>query len=445
MKQYLIVLNNCTLFRFLFYAFLISSCLVACRKDDKPYEHGNHASRYAGDVVTAWMDMQLRIVKSTAIGPNNQHSRFSAYCGIALYEAVVPGMKSYRSLSGQLTEMPSMPATIGSGYHWALCANAALAAMNRNFFTATSAENKASMDSLENVWNDHYKKHITTEIFQRSQDFGRAVAQLIFDWSKTDGSLNVNPPYVPPVGPGLWAPTPPAFVPAAAPYWGSNRLLVQGSLDGSAPPPTPDYSTDPGSAYYAMVKEVYDISQTLTAEQKATAEYYRDNPGYGGGHYLSILMQLVKNKKIMLDDAAIAYAKTGIALTDATIGCWKIKYQYNVERPIKYIKEVLGQSEWNAVFGTPPHPDFPSGHSSLAGAVEVVFNNLFGPNYSFTNHTYDYLGMAPRTYSSFANMAEEIGKSRVYAGIHYTYSCEQGRKQGNKIALNIERKLKFKK
>jgi hypothetical protein len=36
--------------------------------------------------------------------------------------------------------------------------------------------------------------------------------------------------------------------------------------------------------------------------------------------------------------------------------------------------------------------------------------SLFGDNYSFTVHTYDYLGMAPRPYSSFDEMAVDIGK-----------------------------------
>ncbi|HLG40569.1 MAG TPA: vanadium-dependent haloperoxidase [Chitinophagaceae bacterium] len=446
MKQLLIAINNRILLRFLVYVFLLSSVLVACKKDDEPFEEDNGASQYSSELVTAWIDMQLRIVRTTAIAPPLHHPRFAAYSGIALYEAIVPGMPGYQSLAGQLNGMPSMPSANPSTHHWAISANAALASMNRNFYPNTSAENKASMDSLENALNDLYKNDVTAEIFQQSSDFGKAVAQLVFDWSKTDGSLNTNPPYVPPVGAGLWAPTPPAFANAVGPYWGNNRLFVQGSLNGSAPSPPPVYSTDPNSPYYAMVKEVYDISQSLTPEQQAIAIYYRDSPGYGGGaHYMSILMQIIKNKNLKLDEAAIAYAKTGIALTDAIIGCWKVKYQYNVDRPIKYIREVMNYPAWNAVFGTPPHPDFPSGHSAAGGAVEVIFSNLFGANYSFTNHTYDYLGMAPRTYSSFANMVEEIGKSRVYAGIHYTYSCDQARQEGKKIAQNIESKLKFKK
>ena len=74
-----------------------------------------------------------------------------------------------------------------------------------------------------------------------------------------------------------------------------------------------------------------------------------------------------------------------------------------------------------------------------------MFNSLFGEDYPITLHTYDYLGYAPRSYASFNAMVEEIGRSRVYAGIHYSFSCVEGRKQGQKIATNVLNILKFKK
>jgi len=52
--------------------------------------------------------------------------------------------------------------------------------------------------------------------------------------------------------------------------------------------------------------------------------------------------------------------------------------------------------------------------------------------------------MPPQVYTSFSDLAVQIGRSRVLAGIHTTYACEAGRKQGNIIANNILRKLEFK-
>jgi hypothetical protein len=413
--------------------------------------HLQQTKTFSAEVAQKWQDLQNRFLRTpTNANPFGRHGhRWFAYCGIALYESVVPGMPAYQSLQDQLTDMPDMPGTEpGKAYHWPTCANAALAYMNKHFFTIAniSAANVASMDSLENALNAEYQSEINNaETFQRSKDFGKAVAERIYTWSTTDGSLTVYPPYVPPASP-LWnntAPNPPGI---ADPYWGNNRLMVAGSTTGTASPLPPSYSTDPNSAYYAMVKEVYDVSQSLSPAQLAAALYYRDQPGFQAGTaYVSIFSQIMHIENPQLDFYAIAHAKTGIALYESMINCWKIKYQVLLDRPIRYIREVLGHTGWNPVFTTPGHPDFPSGHSQNGGAFAAVMTTLLGNNYQFTLHTYDNLGMAPQTYNSFDQMAVEIGKSRVYAGIHYTYSCVEGKKQGEKIAANVLNILKFKK
>jgi len=410
-------------------------------------QHGHliQTKEYSSDVAFKWIDMQLRIMQTSSpfIG-GLPAFRPIAYSGIALYESVVPGMPAYQTLSDQLTDMPAMSATLpGYAYHWPSCANAALADMNRKLFPTTSTVNKNAIDSLENALNAEYQDDVNAAALQRSAQFGKAVAQLIFDWSTTDNANHANDPYTPPVGAGLWVPTPPANLAAFGPYWKNNRLMVQGSLNGSAPPPHPVYSTTPGSPYHQMVKEVYDISQTLTPEQRAIGLYYRDNPGFGGGHYLSIVKQVLQKENSKLDISALAYAKAGIALVDGGIGCWTAKYTYNLERPITYIRNVMGYTTWAPLFGTPNFPEYPSGHSTAGGAVAETLTGLFGDNYQFTNHSYDYLGMAPRTYTSFYQMAVEIGDSRVYGGIHYRIACTEGNKQGRKIAQNINNTLKF--
>ncbi|HEY0678176.1 MAG TPA: vanadium-dependent haloperoxidase [Chitinophagaceae bacterium] len=447
---------------------LILCCLlfiVACKKEraDDAFQAGaetaseanstsghlKQTKTYSSEVAQKWHDLQLRILRLPA-GANpyglNGNRNF-AYCGIALYESVVPGMPSYQSLYGQLTDMPAMPETEpGKAYHWPTCANTALASLSKNLFATAPAALKISMDSLEAALNAEYSNELKPETFQRSVDFGKTVAQRIFDWSKTDGSLTAYPPYQPPPGVGIWSNTAPNPTAVFAPYWGKNRLFVPGSMNNTESPAPPVYSTDPNSDYYKMVKEVYDISQSLTPAQIATALYFRDNPGFQAGtHYQSVFSQVMHAENPQLDFYALAQAQTGIALAESQIACWKVKYETLMERPIRYIRNVLGHNMWNPVLATPPHPDFPSGHSQTGGAFAGVFTNLFGDNYQITLHTYDNLGMAPRSYNSFMEMVDDIGKSRVYAGIHYTYSCTEGSKKGVKIAENILGSLRFRK
>jgi hypothetical protein len=193
-----------------------------------------------------------------------------------------------------------------------------------------------------------------------------------------------------------------------------------------------------------MVKQVYDVSQTLTPADSARALYWRDVPGVTTpGHYVNILKQVLENDKPTLDKAAIAYALGGIAVNDAAISTWQTKFHYNLVRPITYIRTVLGHATWNALLTTPAHPEYSSAHAVLSAAAADVFSNLFGNNYSFTDHTYDYLGFAPRSFSSFEAFGIEAGNSRLYAGIHYQPSINVGLVQGRKVAQNVISKLKF--
>jgi hypothetical protein len=184
-----------------------------------------------------------------------------------------------------------------------------------------------------------------------------------------------------------------------------------------------------------MVKQVYDASQILTDDQKGMAMFWRDIPGVSSpGHWLSIVQQVVRQTNSSLDKAALAYALTGAAINDGLISCWQTKYKYNLVRPITYIRNVLGFGTWSSFLTTPAHPEYSSAHAVLSVAAAEVLEKIFGNIGSFTDHTYDYLNFAPRTYPSLSAIGEEAGQSRFYAGIHYKPSIEAGIKQGKKVA-----------
>ncbi|MBA3647201.1 MAG: vanadium-dependent haloperoxidase [Chitinophagales bacterium] len=409
---------------------------------------GSHTDKYPADVAISWMNMQLQIMKTATGIANVAFCRPYAYSGITLYQSVLPGMPFYKSFVGQLTNMPAMPEAISSlKYYWPSSANAAMASILKKMYPATSAQNITSIDSLENVLSIEYSAAEDTATINRSIAFGRSVAQAVFDWSETDGYLHAADPYTPPVGPGLWVPTAPSFAPASEPYWGNLRVMVSGSGDNAQPGAPIPYSEDPNSAFYNMVKQVYDVSQTLTAAQTDQALYWRDvGPGVTTpGHYLSILEQLFVTEKPALDKAAAAYALCSISVFDAAISCWQTKYNFNLVRPITYITTVLGHTTWLPLLTTPAHPEYSSAHAVLSVANAVVLTQIFGDNYSFTDHTYDYLGYAPRAFTSFRALAEDAANSRLYAGIHYQPSIDVGITQGKTIANNIIHTLRFKK
>ena len=418
----------------LFAILVFSSC-------NKPVEFNNSPRpfSYSSEVLDKWMTLQLRLMRNATGIANQAFSRHVAYAGVAALESLKPGLPGqtrwYDKLNG-LTGLPESGQV--NDYYFPANVNAALAAINKSFFPNASVADKNAIDSLEAALNQSFLSSQPQSVITTSSNFGKAVAAAVYNWAETDGYKNANLPYTIPVGTGLWKPTPPAYANPSTPYWGNNRTIIKNSTVNTDPGALPTYSTNPNSAFYQMVKEVYDVSLTLTTDQKAMAIFWRDVPGATSpGHWLSILQQVMRQQTTSLDKGALAYALTGIAMNDALISCFKTKYKYNVVRPVTYIWEVMGHTSWGSFIGTPPHPEYSSAHSSLSGAAAAVLENLFGNIGSFTDHTYDYMGLPARTYSSMTAIGEEAGQSRLFAGIHYQPSIDAGLEMGRKVVANM--------
>lgn len=402
------------------------------------------ADTYAADVATKWADAELGLIKNgTGFAPPVA-ARAIAYSGVALYEAVAPGMPAYQSLAGQLTGLGALPRPgAGQRYNWAVAANAAAALMAKSLFGNATAAQRVTIDSLETALNQPFRP---APEFARSVQFGQQVAQAVFEWSRTDGGheayLNSQPTgYVPPTGAGLWVPTTPgAAGRALQPNWGHNRLFVPANAALPMPKLAYTYSTQPGSPYYAQVLEVYNTSRTLTADQRTIAAYWADagQTITPPGHMVSITSIVLRARNASLATAAEAYARVGLAVADAFVGCWKCKYEYNWQRPVTAIQAMIDPT-WQPAWATPPFPEFVSGHATQSGAAAQVLADLFGAQTPFTDDTHQARGpgFEPRTFANFAAFADEAAVSRLYGGIHFRSGNEVGLAEGQKVGRNV--------
>ena len=189
---------------------------------------------------------------------------------------------------------------------------------------------------------------------------------------------------------------------------------------------------------------MYRSVKNLTPEQKEIALFWADDPGKTStppGHSISIASQVLREKNASLALAAETYARVGMAVADAFIGCWNTKNQYDLIRPISYIQNVIDPT-WNNPsptdpVTTPPFPEYPSGHSVQSGAAASVLTALFGDNYKFTDNTHAERGLPARTFYSFFQAADEAALSRLYAGIHFMPAIELGLMQGKCIGEKV--------
>ena len=389
------------------------------------------------------MALQIKLMSSTPAILNGPFVRIYSYTGLAAFQSIFPGIpqKSAYWFSGNaLNNLHALPAVNErERYHWPSSLNAAMAFMNRSMFSSSNPGGKRAIDSLENAIKKSFSKDVDASTMERSVQYGLQVAQRIYGWGETDGYQHASDTYSPPSGAGKWVPTPPNYSKPVTPHWGSLRTMVKGSItNAQAPAPIP-YSEDSSSAFYKQVKEVYDISQNIKPYQKEIAFYWKEiNPGITApGHWLNILRQIIQKENSPLDQATFAYAITGMSLNDAWISCWKTRYVYNVLRPVTYIRNVMKHDDWLSLVPTPPHPEYTSGFAAMAAAVCRSLAHVFGNEYQLTDHTYDYAGMAPRTYYSFKAMAKEAGDSKIFGGIHYRFSVEAGLHEGDAVADNI--------
>lgn len=430
-------------------ALFLAASLVSCSNGGGGGGGGSisvSAEEFDSTVAGTWFDLIYKAVRDERLSPPVA-ARAYGYEAIALYEAVVPGIDGGLSLGGQLNGLGALPETDPElEYDWPTVANSALATVGRTLFAANTAGTIAKIDALEQSFLAERGFAVPDDVVERSMTHGVAIGTAILDWAAGDGfSVHNNCAFTPPMGPGLWVPTPPAFAPALQPCWGEIRPFVLAAGDEFEPVPPPAYSEDPASAFYAEGLEVHTVTSALTAEQIEIANFWADGPGATGtppGHWIRIVTNLLSEERHTLDVAAEAYARVGLAVHDAFVSCWACKYVFNLLRPITYIQAVI-DAAWMPLLPTPNFPEYTSGHSTQSGAAATVLTDLFGA-IPFTDTTHADRGFAPRSFANFDEAAQEAAISRLYGGIHYRAAIDVGVDQGREVGEAILSRVRFK-
>ena len=262
---------------------------------------------------------------------------------------------------------------------------------------------------------------------------------------------------------GRWQPTPPSYMDGLEPHWNKIRPFVIDSAAQFKPAPPPPFSMEKDSDFYKELKEVYDISNRITAEGDSSdeiqmAQFWDCNPYVSvtrghlmfatkkitpGAHWIGITKIACKKDDFNFDDTVFAYTKTSIAIADAFISCWDEKYRSNLVRPETLINAYINDN-WKPILQTPPFPEYSSGHSVVSGAASVALNSIFGNNFAFDDTTELAFGLPMRHFESFDAAADEAAISRMYGGIHYRAAVEVGVQQGRSLGNHVVTKLKMK-
>ncbi len=408
------------------------------------------------EVATKWADMTLRCVYKLAGNSPTYCSRVMGYMGLTMYESIVQGSKTHKSVAPQLNNPPTLPQIeSGKRYNWQLSLNASQALLLKKMY-AFNTVTKASIDSLESALEKQYAATETTDVIERSKTFGQNIANGIFLWSTVDGGFegylkNFPTDFVIPTDPGSWqAPkkSQSASQRPLHPYWGTNRPFI--AADGTIPiPALIPYSINRFSQCYAQFLEVYAKNISLTQEEKEIGAWWSDDPTevYSPpGHSYNLGTIAIRTSKSNLTIAAETYARIGLGVADAFINCWKAKYKYFSERPSTYIRDNIDGS-FVQYWPEPPFPAFISGHATQGAATAVALAGIYGDVFSFTDDTHanrerdtaQKVDFKPRKFNSFWETAEESAYSRFLGGIHTRQDNTQGLAVGRQIGNNVNK------
>ncbi|MEO7988341.1 MAG: vanadium-dependent haloperoxidase [Chryseolinea sp.] len=408
------------------------------------------------EVATTWADMTLYVTKNTPANSPTFASRGFGYIGLTMYESIVHGYPTYESLAGQLNGLTALPIPDRNvKYDWVLSLNAGQAYILKKIYIQTSDANKQGIDSLENLIYSQFSETSEDDaVASRSVEYGKAVAEAIFQWSLSDGGhrgylKNFDKSIVAPTAPGSWEP--PLYGQSFShfplhPHWGDNRTFVK--VNSELPTPTMiTYDTSKKSEYYNQFLKVYKKNTSVTQEEKETALWWADDPGEtftppGHSYYLGTLVLRKQNPELI--KCAETYARIGMATADAFINCWKWKYHFWSERPSSFVNKNIDE-RWESFWPDPPFPAFPSGHATQAAATATVLIDLFGEKLTLIDSAHALrprdelrkVDFKPRMFTSFWQVAEETANSRFYGGIHSPQDNDVGLAEGSKVGRNI--------
>ncbi|GAT66435.1 phosphoesterase [Planomonospora sphaerica] len=271
--------------------------------------------------------------------------------------------------------------------------------------------------------------------------------------------------------PGAWRPTgaPGSSCSTAGdavtPRWGEVRPFAISSGSKYRPATPQAFSTYrellSSPAYAAQVDQVRRLGGAAstaatpserTVEQTAAAWFWSNDldgtykpPGQLLDHTRLVAEQRGVSGKY---ENARLFALVSLALADASIAGWDVKYRTPIDlwRPESAIRDGGLDRDWqplsadrNGTRFSPCFPAWASGHATFAGAWAEIMKKYFGTDaVTFTVTTEDpHAPVRSKTFTSFRQAAQENADSRVYLGVHYPWDSTDGLELGRRIAADV--------
>jgi hypothetical protein len=200
-------------------------------------------------------------------------------------------------------------------------------------------------------------------------------------------------------------------------------------------------------AYFADFTAVKDYgradSAVRTQEQTDIAYFWQGADLHAG------LISLAVDHSLSVRDAARFFAMVYTSAADSNIAGYEAKYHFRSWRPRSAIPragaddnpDTQADPTWTPLISV-NHPEYPSAHLFSTGAIADSVARFFGTSKITWTLRADkaaipQLVQTERTYSDLDSMLHEIYNARVWAGLHWLNSVNDGAKIGRNVAAHV--------
>jgi hypothetical protein len=242
-----------------------------------------------------------------------------------------------------------------------------------------------------------------------------------------------------------------AYVPTAAvavPQWPQRKPWLLANAAQFRPAAPPALTSETWVRDFNETKAVGARTITRrTPEQTEIARFWEYSlPAIYHGVLRSVALQpgrdALRNARLL--------ALAAQAMDDGLIAGVEAKYHYNFWRPVTAIRNgdldgndaTQRDASWTALIDAPMHPEYPSTHSVLAGAVGTLIQADLGDAAQAVLATSSPSAKgATRRWPNAQAFMQEVAEARIASGIHFRSATEAGTALGQRIGALAAQRL----
>ena len=197
------------------------------------------------------------------------------------------------------------------------------------------------------------------------------------------------------------------------------------------------------------VKAYGGVDSAVRTPEQTDIAYFWSEHGYV--HWNRNLISLAESRGLDAAETARLFALVYTAAADAGIAGIEAKYSYRTWRPRTAVPRAaedgnpatVADPAWTPLL-TVNHPEYPSGHAYFSTAITDAVAAFFGTDQvEWTIETskaaVPELVRTERSYPNLDALMDDVDNARVWAGLHYRNSMDEGAVLGEQVAQHVTR------